>query len=190
MGREFELKYAAENPSVLEDICTFLHRNVRKIPMKSTYYDTPDNALSARKWTLRLRKEGELSVVTMKTAGDGKTRGEWEYEAENLTNAAEKLVGLGAPQELSGLLQDGVRPVCGAEFLRKAVDVDLDGTLVEVALDSGRLFRGEKECPICEVEVELKSGNAEKAVEFAENLAEKFGLRVENKSKFVRAVTL
>lgn len=190
MGKEFELKYTAKNPSVLEDICTFLHRNVRQIPMKSTYYDTPENALSARKWTLRLRKEGEISVVTMKTAGDGKTRGEWEYEAKNLTNAAEKLVGLGSPQELSELLRDGVRPVCGAEFLRKAVDVNLDGAKVEVALDVGRLFKGEKECPICEIEVELKAGNAEKAVEYAEKLAEKFGLRKETKSKFVRAVNL
>ena len=190
MGKEFELKYAAENLSVLGDICTFLHRNIREISMNSTYYDTPDNALSARKWTLRLRKEGENSVVTMKTAGDGKTRGEWEYEAENLTNAAENLAKLGAPQELSELLENGVQPVCGAEFLRKAMDVELDGAKVEVALDVGRLFKGERECPICEVEVELKTGNAEKAVEFAENLAKKFGLREETKSKFVRAVTL
>lgn len=190
MGREFELKYTAEKPSVLEDICAFLQGNVRETPMKSTYYDTSGGDLAARKWTLRLRKEGESSVVTMKTAGDGKTRGEWEYKAENVTNAGEKLVKLGAPRELLELLQEEACPVCGAEFLRKAVNVDLDGTVVEVALDAGRLFRGEKESPICEVEVELKAGKEENAVEFAKKLAEKFGLREESRSKFVRAVTL
>lgn len=190
MGTEFELKFAAKDAAVLEDILKFMGRPAEKIQMATTYYDTSAGALSRRKWTLRLRKENDASVVTFKTAGDGKTRGEWEYEAETLEGSAEKLILLGAPEELADILASGVQPVCGAEFLRRAIRLETDGAALEVALDFGRLFRGNRELPICEVEVELKSGEEAAVREFAGELAERFGLKEEAKSKFVRAVSL
>ena len=190
MGREFELKYAAKDAAVLEKILESMGRTAEEISMATTYYDTADGALSARKWTLRLRQENDDFVVTFKTAGDGKTRGEWEYDADSVEFAATTLVDLGAPQELEELLADGVQPVCGAEFLRRAVALELGGTVLELALDCGRLFRGEKEIPLCEVEVELKRGEEAAVRAFAGELAKKFGLKEETKSKFVRAVNL
>ena len=190
MGREFELKYAVKSVAVLEKILEYIGRTAEEIRMATTYYDTADGALSARKWTLRLRKENDDFVVTFKTAGDGKTRGEWEYNADSVEFAATTLVDLGAPQELEELLADGVQPVCGAEFTRRTVLLELGGTVAELALDSGRLFRGEKEMPLCEMEVELKDGSEAAVRQFAENLAEKFGLVEEPRSKFVRAVNL
>lgn len=190
MGTEFELKFAAGGTEILRGIELLLAGEAENIKMATTYYDTQDGALSARKWTLRVRKENEASVVTMKTAGDGMTRGEWEYEAETLDGAAEKLILLGAPEELRELLADGVQPVCGAEFLRRAIRLETDGTVLEVALDLGRLFRENREKPIYEVEVELKEGSQWAAVAFARGLAEQFGLKEEKKSKFVRAINL
>jgi inorganic triphosphatase YgiF len=61
---------------------------------------------------------------------------------------------------------------------------------VEIALDLGVLRGGEKEIPLCEVEVELKSGSQDAAVAFAEALAEKYALVPEPKSKFARAAAL
>ena len=66
----------------------------------------------------------------------------------------------------------------------------VDGAVVEIALDRGVLLGGGREVPLCEVEVELKAGQPEAAVAFAENLAEEFGLRPERKSKFRRALAL
>lgn len=190
MGREFELKYAAKNTAVLEDILAFVGRPAEKIRMASTYYDTAGGALAARKWTLRLRRENDASVVTMKTAGDGHTRGEWEYDADSVEFADTALIDLGAPEELAELMKDGVVPVCGAEFTRRAVKLELGQTQAELALDVGRLFRGEREIPLCEVEVELKSGSENAVREFARELAERFKLKEEPRSKFVRAVSL
>lgn len=190
MGTEFELKFAARDATVLDKILCRFSAEAKTFQMATTYYDTADGALSQRKWTLRLRKENGISVVTLKTAGDGKTRGEWEYEAEDLELAAETLMKLGAPGDLADILAEGIQPVCGAEFRRRAMEVSYGESVLEVALDAGKLFRGEREMPICEVEVELKRGRQEDAVAFAQTLAEDFGLKEESRSKFVRAVNL
>lgn len=190
MGKEFELKYAVSSAEVLAEIEKFLQGEALVQEMSAVYYDTADSALSSRKWTLRLRKENGDSVVTFKTAGDGKTRGEWEYAADSIDFAAETLADLGAPQELTEILAQGVLPICGAEFVRRAIVKEQNGTVLEVALDYGRLFRGNREMPICELEVELKQGEETVAVAFALQLAERFGLQEESRSKFVRAVNL
>ena len=53
-----------------------------------------------------------------------------------------------------------------------------------------RVFRGDRVLPFCEVEAEKKSGSEEACRAFAEALAQRFDLREEPRSKFVRAVTL
>lgn len=57
------------------------------IRMQTTYYDTEDGLLEKNRWMLRLRTENERSAVTMKTPGEGHTRGEWEVESEYLDEA-------------------------------------------------------------------------------------------------------
>ena len=66
----------------------------------------------------------------------------------------------------------------------------LDNCTLELALDRGVLLGGNQEEPLCEVEVELKSGPEAAAVAFAALLADKFGLIPEEKSKFRRALAL
>ena len=44
--------------------------------------------------------------------------------------------------------------------------------------------------PLLEVEVEVKSGSEEAATAFAATLAQEYGLTVENKSKYRRALGL
>jgi len=62
--------------------------------------------------------------------------------------------------------------------------------IVELALDEGILMGGGKEIPLCEVEVELKSGDIRFCDLFAKTLAARFGLTPETKSKFRRALAL
>ena len=57
-------------------------------------------------------------------------------------------------------------------------------------VDSGILFGGGQELPLCEVEVELKQGSREDAARYAAKLAEEFGLTPAPKSKFRRALDL
>ena len=66
----------------------------------------------------------------------------------------------------------------------------MDGLTVELALDQGILLGGGKTVPLCEVEVELKSGTRQAADAFARYIAVRFGLVPESGSKFRRALAL
>lgn len=188
MGREFELKFAAtqaQQAAIAEKYAV-----TYEITMESTYFDTADRALAQRHITLRRRMENGVSVCTVKTPLDRGGRGEWELEWSDPASMIEELCKLGAPEELKALTAPGLVPVCGARFLRRAKSLTLENGTVELALDRGVLTGGSKQIPLCEVEVELKAGEDEAAVLFAEALAAEFGLRIEKKSKFSRARAL
>ena len=188
MGREFELKYRADE-AVISAIAGVLG-GFSAISMETTYYDTPERALSGLRWTLRRRLEDGVSVCTVKTPAPGGARGEWETECGDIMAAIPALCALGAPRELAALTAEGVVEVCGARFTRLAAEIALDNGTVELALDRGVLLGGGKELPLAEVEVELKSGSEEAAVAFAESLAVRFGLVPEPMSKYKRALAL
>ena len=188
MGREFELKYAAtpaQQAAILTEFGAFA-----PITMETTYYDTPDSALSARRITLRRRFENGISVCTVKTPSDEHGRGEWETECGDIETAIPILCKLGCPVDLISLCREGLVATCAAKFTRLAKTLTLPGCIVELALDSGILSGGSKELPLCEVEVELKEGSEDAAADFARDLAAQFGLVPEKDSKFKRALSL
>ena len=189
MGVEFELKYSAREAAQAAIMAAY-PGEYAVFEMETTYFDTAGGALSQRHVTLRRRMENGLAVCTVKTPVSGYGRGEWECQCEDIHRAIDRLVELGASRELLVLTAEGVVPVCGAKFIRRAMALEYQGTQLELALDRGILLGGGREAPLCEVEVELKSGQPEQAVAFAEALAEKFGLEPENKSKFRRALAL
>lgn len=189
MGIEFELKFAATEQAQ-DAIRAAYPVAYRSFHMQTTYYDTADFALSDRKITLRRRMENGEAVCTVKTPISGYGRGEWECRCEDIETGILELCKLGAPRELLFLTGPGVAPVCGARFHRLAGIVEHEGAVLELALDTGILLGGGQEIPLCEVEVELKSGAPEAAIDFAGRLAERFGLHQEKRSKFRRALAL
>ena len=186
MGREYELKYAA-TPEILSKI-RLEYPNFKTIQMETTYYDTMDGILGRLHWTVRRRLENGVSVCTVKTNLPDGSRGEWEVEADEVTEALPRLVSMGAPEALLAYSAQGLRPTCGARFTRNAAMVN--GGRSELALDSGVLLGGGKEEPLCEVEVELKQGTDEETACFAKALAKKYGLVPQPKSKLARARAL
>lgn len=188
MGREFELKFAAlpeQQEKILGDYGTF-----SAISMETTYYDTPDGSLSQRRITLRRRMENGVSVCTVKTPGSEGARGEWELQWEDITTALPELCKLGCPEEVLSLTKQGLVEVCGARFTRLCNQISVEAAVVELALDRGVLLGGGKQMALCEVEVELKEGKEEAAVNFAQTLARQYGLVPEKDSKFRRALAL
>lgn len=188
MGREFELKYAAD-PRQQEKILA-CYDSFETIAMETTYYDTPDGALSARRFTLRRRMENGESVCTVKTPADGHGRGEWECRCAEIEAAVPLLCDLGAPRELQQWCKDGLTEICGARFTRHAKTLTVEDATVELAVDAGVLLGGGRKEPLCEVEVELKAGSEAAASCFAAQFAAEFGLRTEKNSKFRRALRL
>ncbi len=188
MAIEYEWKFRTSE-AVQAAIAQALTGPRQQFAMQTTYYDTPTGALSSLRYTLRQRLENNLSVCTLKTpAQEG--RREWEVVSDEIQAAIPLLIAAGAPKELARLTQDGLLPICGARFTRTAITVDLPEGTVEVALDRGVLLGGGREVPLWEAEVELKDGAPAVCDRFARELADRFALIPEMKSKFARARAL
>ena len=188
MGREFELKFQSD-PAQQQRLLG-KYKDFSTITMETTYYDTPDGALSQRHITLRRRMENGVAVCTLKTPEKSGGRGEWEVEMEEIEAAIPELCKLSGWAALMDLTKAGVMPVCGARFTRQAKLLERSDCTVEIAVDSGVLLGGGREIPLCEIEVEHKNGSEEATVRFASALAAELGLRQEKKSKFRRALAL
>lgn len=189
MGIEFELKYRA-TPAQQAALLDLFGTDVKVIAMETTYYDTPDRALSARHITLRRRFENGVSVCTVKTPAGAAGRGEWECLCDDIRAAIPALCKLGAPEFVLLLTAAGLESFCGARFTRRAMDVETADFTAELALDSGVLLGGSREESLCEVELELKSGDPKAMTAFMDDLAAQYGLIPEHHSKFRRAKTL
>ncbi len=182
MGRELEFKYTATPEIQAQLAARFI--DLQLIRMQTTYYDTSDGRLAAARCTLRLRQENGRSVCTLKSPLPDGSRAEWEQEAATLEEGLQKI-----PQA-AHLADLELIPVCGARFTRLACTVSTGDGSAELALDRGILTGGGKEIPLCEVEIEYKSGSEAAAGAFALRLAAEYGLQPEEKSKFARAMAL
>lgn len=189
MGLEFELKFRCDEKTQ-EKLRAAVAGEETVFRMETTYYDTPDGALSARRWTLRRRQENEKSVCTLKFPVKGESRGEFELECGTIEGAIPALCKLSGLEDLASLCEKGVVAVCGAKFTRIAKTFDFAGTVMEMALDQGVLTGGGKEQPLSEMELELKEGDAMQVRQYAAILMANYPLETEPKSKFRRALDL
>src|SRR5512147_777302 len=167
---EIELKLALPP----QQAAAFLRRMARRRTLKGTgsvpleqdlvtrYFDTPDFALSAQGVALRVRRVGRRWLQTLKT--EGERRGGLSRRVE-----FEVPVGRGIPDwqrfpaEAQAYVAEALRaqlvPVFETRFHRTAwLLKGKGGAQIEVALDVGEVVAGERSQPICEIELELKSG--------------------------------
>ena len=188
MATEYELKFRA-TPQILRAVEADYPGFWETIQMETAYYDTPSGALSARHYTLRRRLENGNPVCTLKTpAGDA--RNEWELPLDSVPAAIEAFLTMGCPQDLQDLTREGLVHICGAKFTRQAKTLHFPEGSVELALDQGHLIGGGKTAPLCELEIELKSGSTQACQALAKELIDRFALAPEHKSKFARALAL
>ena len=194
MGQEIEYKLRAKDGQeltrVYEDLrACFESGEERVIRMHTRYYDTPDRVLRSRRWTLRIRQENDVEVLTCKTPGRGHSRGEWSlerFEDSPAPGSAElgALADLGAPEALRALT--GLEAVCGARFTRRCVMLELPDARIELAADVGELYGQREREALCELELELYGGSEARL----SALAALTGLPEERLSKFARAQRL
>lgn len=188
MATEYEYKFKTDLSNLMALNGAFSEIS-KEIQMETVYYDTPTSQLSARHYTLRRRLENGKSICTLKTpAGDA--RNEWETENVFIERAIPSLIAQGAPAELQELIKEGLFPICGAKFTRLAKTIPITDGVLELALDHGYLFAGERKEPLCEVELELKSGDKAAFDRYVQGFAKEFSLEEEPRSKFRRALRL
>jgi triphosphatase len=196
---EFELKLAAP-PEDLEKVERALlampiMRSERQTNVVSTYYDTPALILNREGLTLRVRKQGQSFVQTVK-ANDliGKNvweRREWE---EPITSSRPDL---NAPKTRAHLPQaireKELRSIFTTAVTRKVIEIEPHpSTRIEVAIDKGeiRTADGGAVEPISEIELELKDGDPAPLYDLALRLLEFAEIRLEMSSKAERGYRL
>lgn len=189
MGFEFELKYAATD-AAQQAVIRHFGGDFETITMETTYFDTEKREFAAKHYSLRRRMENGISVCNLKIPLGDNARGEWECEEESITVGAKKLAAMSGNAEIVTLAEKPLIATCGAKFTRKAKLVSGEGFTAEIALDAGILLGGNKTEPLCEMELELKSGSLDALTAYAEAVAAQFGLAPEPRSKFARAKAL
>ena len=134
-----------------------------EIPLAATYFDTPDRALAQAGYVLRIRREGEAVVQTVKAVGEGAAglfaRPEWEC-ALDPGETTPRLDTAAGP--LGEMIDDAVlaaiAPMFTTDVQRTEARVARDDGVVMLAIDRGGVIAGDAREELCEVELELKSG--------------------------------
>ena len=175
---------------------------VRRIRLQAAYFDTPGSVLAQRGMALRLRKEGRVWVQTLKAAlpdGAHMTRAEHNVTRTETGTAipaidpqlhADTPVGEALLKVLNSRKAhaDGpLQQVMATDIWRRARTVRVTGGTVELAFDAGVITAGPADAPrrqpVCELEIELKSGQPQAVVSAAGRWVARHGLWLDTRSK-------
>ena len=167
----------------------------RRQKLYSVYFDTPEQDLLQAGIALRLRRVGGTWVQTVKGGGCAQggmhQRNEWEWpvrgeKPEMVANAAPDLAAWLTPKFLARL-----QPMFVTDFWRTVWCLRTDqGDEIELALDQGEVYAGERCQPISEVELELKAGKEASLFEVALIIQDQVPLWIEDRSKAARGYQL
>lgn len=199
MNSEIELKFYLRDDSVaqIEPILadfSILQNEVRHL--RSVYFDTKQRQLRRWRMGLRIRSGDEQNVQTVKTAGRVvgglHDRPEYNQVVEGSRPQLSRFENLPWPEEVDlSELENALLPIFVTDFKRTTWLVDLQNeTLVEVALDSGKLEVDGREEPICELELELVKGDVGQLFFLGEKLSSLGALILGSTSKAKRGYTL
>ena len=169
------------------------------IDMLAIYYDTPDRALTNEGIAVRVRREGDYYVATMKDKGNS-IEGMHKRKEINVRLSDEKMIHdpdvtifseSDAYEQLLAIAgKDKLTEVLSMDFERRQVRIDTGGAISVLSFDDGEIKAGGKSIPIMEMEIELYSGSEDELKAYGRKIAEKFGLEAEDRSKFARGYDL
>jgi triphosphatase len=199
MAQEIEIKLSVD-PEHARRLWGVLARHDHRKPasrrLLSAYYDTPDRRLQNGGVVLRLRREGNRWIQTVKSAGIA--AGGLHRRAEHETEVPVQLPNFPAMIEAGfGKLvadkqtREALQVAFTSEFRRSSTLIrPRAGTIIEVSLDRGAIAAGERRDPICEIELELKAGEIDALFDLALEIARGLPARLDNRSKAQRGYAL
>lgn len=200
MDKEFELKLAISTDSAAKLHQLLISKGgLRRTRLQAFYIDTDDFFLSKKNIALRVRKEGRYWVQTLKMPG----RNEFERLEHNVKLAgwdASKPIDITlhaqhpAGVELMTLIEKNPTRVLTVQFQtdiwRRVAAVRARQGIIEYALDEGVIStqsqQGLIEIPVCEIELELKSGSYDSVIAHAKTLINRYGACLDTRSKSQR----
>jgi inorganic triphosphatase YgiF len=163
--------------------------------LTSTYFDTADRLLQRSGLTLRVRKQGNRHIQTVKAedaaAATMFERGEWEDAIAGDTPVRDAPnSGTHLPATLDGA---ALRPVFTTVVRRGVIMIEPnESTEIEAAVDEGEIRSAEtgRSEPVCEIELEAKQGDPAAIFDIGLRLAETVPLHIEIRSKSERGYRL
>ena len=163
--------------------------------LTNVYFDTPDKTLRKLDFGLRVRTCEGRSEQTLKAAGKvtGGLHARPEYNVEVEGHRPDLALFDPAvwPEHIVlDELQSALNPLFSNLFLRRIWLVQLEDTLIEVALDVGTLEAGEATADISEVELELIKGHNRHLFELAQHILCHCPVRLGQASKAKRGYRL
>lgn len=203
---EIELKYFIASCVSADDILNSRYlRSIEEpdtrdtIEMKAVYFDTENYDLMKNGMAFRVREEGSKLMATLKWDGvsDGAfhsreelnvpVREKSQLEKPNLvvfeeSDIGEMLIEMTRGQKLVKLME--------TNFTRQRLRVSLDDSIMEVSIDNGSIITEVGSAPICELEIELFSGDEETLVKLGNKLCNQFALKQGEKSKYERGIDI
>lgn len=187
---EIKLDLAPDAADALE-CAGLLPGDPRIVPLHAIYFDTPDHGLSAADCSLRIRTAGGIRIQTVKAGSGGSVglfaRSEWEREV------ASDVPVLDGATPVAALLGDKVgdlAPVFEVRVERRIWDVGGPDAEIEVVLDRGEVRAADRRTPLCELELERKTGEPAALFALARRIAGAVPVRIGVISKAGRGYAL
>ncbi len=162
------------------------------------YYDSVARDLAHNRVALRVRKDGQHYIQTLKTRGQSvaglSERNEWEWPLERPELNVALLTDDCWPAALTELDRHSLEPIFRTDFVREKADLAWQSgnteVIVEAALDLGNVTAGQQAEELCELELELRQGEPDALLELAIELAQDLPLMPSDISKAERGYRL
>ena len=179
---EIKLRISRETLAALREHPLLKKRNKsgwQQRELLNQYFDTPERDLSAAKVALRLRRDGDVVIQTLKTRGTSvaglSERNEFQWELPKAKLDLKKLDDQCWPAQLAELDKKTIKPLFTTDFVREFADIawgrGKSKVVIEAALDLGTVSAGKQKEEICELELELREGDPEALLELAAELS-------------------
>lgn len=193
---ELKLRIAPEQLARLKRHALFKAHQVTRPTTRrlyNIYYDTPKLELRQSGVALRLRRSGRQWLQTLKGGGSVKAglhqRDEWEVPVRGAAldfSLLTEVTGTQAAEwgeHLPPSLRKKLQPVFVTDFSRSSRMLLWHGAQIELCMDQGEVRTEQHGTPICELELELKSGEPRQLFELALAILEVVPFELEVVSK-------
>ncbi|RON77114.1 inorganic triphosphatase [Pseudomonas fluorescens] len=198
---EIKLRVSRETLAALREHPLLKKRNKsgwERRELMNQYFDTPERDLAQAKVALRLRKDGDEVIQTLKTRGQSvaglSERNEYDWKLPKAKLDVKKLDGECWPKSLAELDKKTLKPIFTTDFVRERAEIawgrGKTKVVIEAALDLGHVVVGKQKEEICELELELREGEPAALLELAAELAETLALMPCDISKAERGYRL
>ncbi len=145
--------------------------------LDNQYFDTDDLKLNQSHAALRIRKSQHGFVQTLKNKGTAlaglHVRGEWEYPIDQ---AQIDWSLFPEDVQIDDDIKRDIKPLFKTDFERHVWNVRFGSSEIELVLDQGLICTTKHNAPVCEIELELKSGDANDLFTLALELSKRYPL--------------